>query len=138
MVLLRPSTGPAARKRYSSATIARNPAEAQRLVALHPTVLSAAGAVSGATWSARAEQAAGRTGSTLLARGVYRAPSLSATGQLVYFAVDHYHCEVARVELDPERLPDDAVVAELWRRLDAADPEHARRKTRSLDRAGRS
>jgi hypothetical protein len=30
----------------------------------------------------------------LLARGVYRAPSLSATGQLVYFAVDHYHIEV--------------------------------------------
>jgi len=40
----------------------------------------------------------------LLARGAYRAPSLSVTGQLVHFAVDHYHIEVALVELGSPAL----------------------------------
>jgi ATP-dependent DNA ligase len=75
MVLLRrPSTGPAARQRYSSATIAPNPAVAQRLDALHPTGLSAAARCPAPHGRRRAEQAADRAGGTLLARGVYRAP----------------------------------------------------------------
>jgi hypothetical protein len=87
--------------------------------------------VSDATWPGRAEQAADRTGGTLLARGVYRAPSLSATGQLVYLAVDHYHIEVARVELGAGE-EDEKIVAHLGRTLDAIDPEHARPRRRKI------
>jgi hypothetical protein len=70
-------------------------------------------------------RAADRTGGSLLACGVYRAPSLSATGQLAYFAVDHYHIEVARVELGA-RDDDEKIVAHLGPILDAVDPEQAR------------
>ena len=66
---------------------------------------------------------------SLLPRGVYRAACLSSAGNLVYFAIDFQHREVegARVELPDDSDQVDRVLADLWRKLDAADPEHSRR-----------
>ncbi len=65
----------------------------------------------------------------LLARGVYRGPCLSPSGNLVFFAVDHAHREVegARLEVPFDDDPS-PILAHLWEMLDAADPEHSRRK----------
>jgi hypothetical protein len=69
-----------------------------------------------------------------LPRGVYLASSLSSAGNLIYFAVDYLHREVgARVELDPDAGAE-SVVRELWRKLDAADPEHSRARERARRR----
>ena len=65
----------------------------------------------------------------LLARGVYRAPYLGPEREVILFAVDASH----RIPDHGERLvPRDADLeeptAELWRHLDAVDPEHSRRR----------
>src|SRR5215207_7309868 len=60
-------------------------------------------------------------------RGVYREPYLSRAGNPVLFAVDYAARLVDRVELEA-RQPEQQAVNALWRTLDAADPEHTRRK----------
>jgi hypothetical protein len=63
-----------------------------------------------------------------LPRGVYRAPALSSAGNPVFFVVDFQHREVegSRVEIPPG-TKEQAVINQLWRLLDAADPEHSQR-----------
>jgi len=70
-----------------------------------------------------------------LPRGVYLAAALSPAGHPIYFAVDYLHREVegARVELAPD-ADAEPVVADLWRKLDAADPEHSRARERGRRR----
>jgi hypothetical protein len=65
-----------------------------------------------------------------LSRGVYRAPCLSSSGKPILFAVDHSRRLVdgSRTELEPGQ-PEQPVIDALWRLLDAADPEHSRRRT---------
>jgi hypothetical protein len=68
--------------------------------------------------------------SPYLSRGVDRAPCLSATGKTVLFAVDHAHRFVDGSRVEMEASQDEApVIHALWRLLDAADPQHSRRRT---------
>lgn len=65
----------------------------------------------------------------LLERGVYRAQYLSATGDVVLFAVNHAHRlidnGIVYLHEDDDFL---GPIAALWRMLDAQDPEYARRQ----------
>jgi hypothetical protein len=64
--------------------------------------------------------------SGLLPRGVYRAPYLTEDGDMVLFAVDHRHRIIpdGMMMLEPGSPMAVESSATLWRRLDAADPEH--------------
>jgi hypothetical protein len=65
-----------------------------------------------------------------LPRGVYRAPCLSSSGKPILFAVDHSRrlVEGSRTEVEPGQ-DEQPIINALWRLLDAADPEHSRRRS---------
>jgi hypothetical protein len=76
-----------------------------------------------------------RPWSPYLYRGVYRGPYLSPAGNVTLFAVDYEHRLVpgSEVELEPGQ-PEQPTVNALWRMLDKADPEHARRRSVAVQR----
>jgi hypothetical protein len=65
-----------------------------------------------------------------LPRGVYRAPCLSSSGKPILFAVDHSRRLVdgSRTEVEPGQ-DEQPIINALWHLLDAADPEHSRRRS---------
>ena len=59
---------------------------------------------------------------SLVERGVYVRPYLTADGRTVVVAIDHLSRDVGQIVLEPDDNPYSAVI-ELWGLLDLADPE---------------